>query len=121
MVTKELIKALRKNQKSYIRTLYDGFDIEIYEDYNLFNQSIYKFKQDGLQIENFIDIACPKSLSYLLKVNDTIRVKIYENSYGKESKLYQSGFNYRMTFLRIYRKNEFLLETLVSTEVKEIR
>lgn len=121
MVTKDLIKNLRKNKRSYIRTMYEGFNIEIYEDHGTLNRNIYEFRQDGLQTGDFVDICCPKSLSYLLKVNDTIRVEIYENSYGKESKLYQSGFNYRTIFLRIYRKNEFLLETLVSTEVKEIR
>lgn len=121
MVTKELIKALRKNKRSYIRTMYKGFNIETYEDYGSLNRSIYEFKQDDLQMGDFIDICCPKSLSYLIRANDTIKVKIYENSYGSDSKLYKAGFNYKMTFLRIYRKDEFMFETLVSTEVKEIR
>lgn len=121
MVTKELIKALRKNRKSYIRIGYKSFNIETYESYGSIDHSIYTFFQDDLQGDDFIDIACPKSLSYLFKTNDTIRVKIYENSYGKESKLFAAGFNYRMVFLRIYRKDEFIFDTLISTEVKEIK
>lgn len=118
MVTKNLIKALRANKRAYIRTMYKGFNIEIYEDYGSLNRSIYEFRQDSLQMGDFINICCPKALSYLLKTGDEISIKIYNNSYGEESSLFKAGFNYKMTFIRIVRKDKFVFETLVSTEVK---
>lgn len=121
MVTKELIKNLRKDKRTYLRIGYKGFTIETYESYGSMDRSIYEFSQDDLNGDEFIGIICPKALSYLLRSGDVIRVKMYQNSYGQDSSLFKAGFNYRMVFLRIYRKDTFIYETLVSTEVKEIR
>ena len=121
MITKELIKELRKGKRSYIRTGYKGFTIETYSDYKTQDCNIFHFNQDDINQNYFMDITCPKALSYLLKPEDAIKLVIYNDSYGKESSIYLAGFNYRMIFFRIIRKGEFFCDTLIHTEVDKVK